>query len=78
MHRMISFRHGLHGFTYPLSVKSVPEKKQTVMDCYLYSSQDLIAKSSGVIVQKALIKALARRAFIISGILRSIAARRIL
>ena len=45
---------------------------------YLYSSQALIAKSSGVMVQKALINALARRAFVINGILRSIAARRIL
>lgn len=61
MHRMISFRLDYTDLLILFPQITVPEKqKQTVMDCYLYSSQDLIAKSSGVIVQKALIKALAR------------------
>gem|GEM_PF-4726382 len=49
-----------------------------VFQNYLYSSQLLIAISSIVIVQNALINALAKRALVISGIFRSIAARRIL
>ena len=45
---------------------------------YLYSSQLFIAISSTVMVQKAWINALAKRALVISGIFKSIAARRIL
>ena len=45
---------------------------------YLYSSQLLIAMSSMLIVQKALINELAKRALVISGIFKSIAARLIL
>ena len=45
---------------------------------YLYSSQLLIAMSSMLMVQNALMNALARRALVISGIFRSMAARRIL
>lgn len=47
-------------------------------DYYLYSSQLLISMSSMLIVQKAWMKALARRAFVINGMFRSMAARRIL
>src|SRR5699024_5085360 len=52
--------------------------KDSKLNHHLYSAHDLIAKSSGVIVQNALMNALARRAFVINGILRSMAARRIL
>lgn len=50
----------------------------STMNCYLYSAHGLISRSSGDIVQKALMKALASRALVISGMFRSIAARRIL
>ena len=45
---------------------------------YLYSSQLLMAMSSMLIEQKALINALAKRAFVMRGMFKSIAARRIL
>ena len=45
---------------------------------YLYSSQLLIAISSMLMVQNAWMKALARRALVIKGMFRSMAARRIL
>ena len=45
---------------------------------YLYSSQLLMAMSSMVMVQNALINALAKRALVIKGIFKSMAARRIL
>ena len=45
---------------------------------YLNSSQLFIGMSFTSIVQNALMNALARRAFVINGMLRSIAARRIL
>ena len=45
---------------------------------YLYSSQLLIAMSSMLIEQKALMNALARRALVTRGMFRSTAARRIL
>ncbi len=45
---------------------------------YLYSSHDFMSMSSSFTLQKACMKELARRLFVINGTLRSIAARRIL
>ena len=49
-----------------------------VYERYLYSSHDFMSMSSSLTLQKACMKELARRLFVISGTLRSIAARRIL
>ncbi|QUT63213.1 hypothetical protein INE84_02915 [Bacteroides uniformis] len=88
--RNIVILNSLH-FSYPLPIlmrvsyntlivkqNTSDYYKYTKLNHHLYSAHDLIAKSSGVIVQNALMNALARRAFVINGILRSMAARRIL
>lgn len=49
-----------------------------IQNYYLYSDQLLIAMSSIDMLQNALMKALANRLFVMSGTLRSMAARRIL
>ena len=59
--------------TDTVSAAAVPAPNQSP-----YSSQLRMSRSSSDKVQKALMKALARRALVISGIFRSMAARRIL